>query len=204
MLRRTAAVDVAHLPTHAFGLRDLMAWGTLGFIVIEGFTLVLTAVVYLYLTDNFTHWPPEGTRLPSVIAPSINMAAMISSLPLMVWVSRASYAHDLGRVRLGLTLACLYGVAFNGLRAWEITQSLNVRWDANAYGSAQWLIVGAHGTLLLIQLAEVLGIAGIFWIGPVEKKHFSDAADVAFYWFFIVLVWIPLYILCFLAPHWIR
>ena len=44
--RQTRAVDdVAHLPDSAFGHRDLMWWGTVGFMVIEGFTLALGAVV---------------------------------------------------------------------------------------------------------------------------------------------------------------
>ena len=101
-----------------------------------------------------------------------------------------------------MTAAAGASVVMVGLRVWELTRSLNVRWDANAYGSVQWLIVGSHGTLLAIQLIEVVGMAGIFWLGPVEKKHFSDAADIAFYWIFIVVAWIPLYVLCYLLPHW--
>ena len=204
MLRHRVVEDVSELPTNAFGVRDLMWWGTLGFIVVEGFTLVLTAVVYLYTTDNFATWPPAGTLRPSVIAPSINVAIMLLSLPVMRKLHHAAHAWDLVAVRRWLTVGTGFAIAFNAFRLWELTRSLNTRWDANAYASAQWLVVGAHGTLLAIQLVEVAGMAAIFWLGPVEKKHFSDAADVAFYWFFIVLVWIPLYVLSFLAPHWMR
>jgi cytochrome c oxidase subunit III len=37
----------------------------------------------------------------------------------------------------------------------------------------------------------------------VERKHFSDAADMTFYWYFMVGAWLPLYVLCFLLPRWI-
>lgn len=196
-------LDVSELPTTAFDNRDIMWWGTLGFIIIEGFTLVLCAVAYVYITGNFIEWPPAGTLRPSVVLPTVHVVLMLLSLVLMKWVMTVAHARDLAKVRFGLTLGAVMSAAFVGLRTWELTQSLNVRWDANAYGSAQWLIVGAHGTLLAVQLIEVAGMAAIFWLGPVEKKHFSDAADVAFYWFFIVLAWVPLYALAFLLPHWI-
>jgi heme/copper-type cytochrome/quinol oxidase subunit 3 len=196
-------LDVAELPTHAFGPRDLMWWGTLGFVVIEGFTLVLCAVVYLYIWQNHRAWPPLGTPLPSLGAPTAQVVVMLASIPVMAWMSRAAHAYDFGRVRIGLAIAALFAVATVALRGVELLDSLNVKWDRNAYGSVQWLVIGAHATLLLVEMVEIVGMAGIFWIGATEKKHFSDAADIAFYWYFIVAVWIPLYALCFLAPHWL-
>src|SRR3954462_1277919 len=77
-------VDVSHLPDIAFAPNDIMWWGTLSFIVIEGWTLVLCAVAYLYLTQNFTSWPPMGTPRPSLVVPSVQMALMLLTLPL-VW-----------------------------------------------------------------------------------------------------------------------
>jgi cytochrome c oxidase subunit 3 len=87
------------------------------------------------------------------------------------------------------------------MRMIELTQSLHVRWDTNAYGSSQWLVLGAHGTLLLMQFVEMGGIALAFWFGNIEQKHFSDADDAAFYWYFMVAAWIPLYVMCFLFPR---
>jgi cytochrome c oxidase subunit 3 len=201
MIERQVVMDVSELPTEAFDSRDIMWWGTVGFIVIEGFTLVLCAVVYLYLTENFPSWPPYGTMEPSLGAPTAQVILMLASLWLMRRLGQAAHARQLERVRSLLTIATAVSVTMVAIRAWELTQSLNVRWDANAYGSAQWLVVGAHATLMSIQMIEVIGMAAIFWLGPVEKKHFSDAADVAFYWVFIVVVWMPLFLLCFLVPR---
>ena len=200
--RRRIALDVSHLPTHAFGIRDIMGWGTICFIVIEGFTLALCTVVYLYLTKNFGTWPPEGTPRPDLVVPTIQVLLMVATLPFMRWIDARAHEYDLARVRWGLSIAAVLSAAINGLRVWELTQSLNVRWNTNAYGSAQWLVIGAHATLLAIQLFEIAGMAVIFWRGPVEEKHFSDASDVGLYWIFIVLAWIPLYVLCFLMPYW--
>src|SRR5690348_10860220 len=153
MTRRSRAVmDLSKLPDVVFGPRDIMWWGTLGFVVIEGFTLVLCAAVYVYLTQNFTTWPPEHTPLPSLRVPTIQVLVMLASLPVVWWTAQAARRYDLGKVRIGLILATLFNAAFVGLRLVELLVSLNVKWDTNAYASAQWLLLVMHGTLLTVEL----------------------------------------------------
>ena len=201
--RRTRAIlDVSDLPDVVFGARDIMWWGTMGFVVIEGFTLALCAVVYIYLRKNFHEWPPIGTPLPLLTVPTIQVVVMLLSIPVLWWTAKSAREYNLGRVRIGLTLATLFGIAFVALRAVELLKSLQVKWDTNAYGSAQWLVLGAHATLLAVELVEIAGMMLIFWTVRVEEKHFSDVADVGFYWYFMVLVWVPLYFLCFWGPRW--
>jgi heme/copper-type cytochrome/quinol oxidase subunit 3 len=204
MIRRPrAALDLSELPDTCFGPADIMWWGTVSFMLIEGFTLVLCAVVYVYLQQNFAAWPPPGTPLPSLGAPVAQVAVMLASLPVARWIDRSAHAFDLQRVRIGLIIASLIGAVSVGIRAVELLVSLNVRWDTNAYGSAQWLVIGSHSTLLLIEWAEVVGIALMFWLAPLERKHFSDVADAVAYWYFMVAAWIPLAVLCYLVPRWI-
>ncbi|MDB4885698.1 MAG: cytochrome c oxidase subunit [Gemmatimonadetes bacterium] len=201
--RRTRPVlDVSQLPDIAFGPPDIMWWGTLGFVVIEGWTLVLCTAIYLYLTQNYATWPPEGTPRPSLVVPTISMLLMLASLPLIIRIQHAARRFDIGRVKRGLAFAAVLNLAFVLLRCWELLRSLNVKWDTNAYGSAQWLMLVMHGTLLLVEFVEVAGMALIFWVGHVEEKHCSDAADISFYWKFMVLVWVPMYLLCFWLPRW--
>jgi cytochrome c oxidase subunit I+III len=44
-------------------------------------------------------------------------------------------------------------------------------------------------------------MAAIMFSDRVEEKHFADAEDISFYWYFLVGVWIPLYALVFLGPR---
>ena len=201
--RLRSVMDLRALPDVVFGPRDIMWWGTLGFVLIEGFTLVLCAAAYLYITQNFATWPPQNTPLPSLVAPSVQVIVMLVSLVPARWTARAARRYDVDRVRIGLTIATAFAIAIVGLRAWELLVSLGVKWDANAYGSVQWLVVGAHATLLLIELVEIGGMMLIFWFAPVEEKHMSDVADMVFYWYFMVLSWLPLYVLCFWLPRWL-
>jgi len=201
--RLRGVMDLRGLPDVVFGPRDIMWWGTLGFVLIEGFTLVLCAAAYVYVTQNFPTWPPQNTPLPSVVAPTVQVVVMLVSLLPAQWTANAARRYDLGTVRIGLVIATAFGIAIVGLRAWELLVSLNVKWDANAYGSVQWLVLGTHATLLAVELVEIGGMMLLFWLAPVEEKHMSDVADMVFYWYFMVLSWLPLYVLCFWLPRWL-
>jgi cytochrome c oxidase subunit III len=201
--RLRSVIDLRGLPDVVFGPRDIMWWGTLGFVLIEGFTLALCAAAYLYVTQNFATWPPQNTPLPSLVAPTVQVVVMLVSLLPAQWTANAARRYDLGAVRIGLVIATAFAITIVGLRAWELLVSLNVKWDANAYGSVQWLVLGVHATLLAVELVEIGGMMLIFWLAPVEEKHMSDVADMVFYWYFMILSWLPLYVLCFWLPRWL-
>jgi cytochrome c oxidase subunit III len=199
--RRTPLLNVAQLPDIVFGPRDIMWWGTLGFVVIEGFTLALCLVVYLYLWKNYPEWPPAGIERPTLVAPTIQLALALGSIPFVRWLERTAKRFDLRRVKLGLLVATLWLAAMTAVR-WFDLAALRVRWDTTAYGSAQWLVVVSHGTLVLIEFVEIAGMAALFWAGKSERKHFSDVADLGLYWIFLALAWVPIYVLNYLGPRY--
>jgi len=193
-------LDVSHLPSTVFGHRGLLWWGTVGFIAIEGTTLVICAVVYFYLMRNFASWPPEGTPRPDLAIPTVQAALMLLSIPAAVALDRSSRRMDLGAVRRWMVILSVFVTAFLVLRWFEL-KALNVRWDTNAYGSAAWLVVVTHGTLLLLEWFEAVLFTAMLFIGPVEDRHFSDANDTTLYWIFMTSAWIPLYAAVYLFPN---
>jgi heme/copper-type cytochrome/quinol oxidase subunit 3 len=196
-------MNVRELPDVCFGPRDIMWWGTFGFVVIEGWTVVLTVAAWVYLQQNVQAWPPRGTPLPSLLYPTIELAMMIASLPLVRWANRVLKAYDLAKVRVAFAILAVVGLALTGLHIVTLLVSLGVKWDSNAYGSAQWLVLTYHGTLVLVEACEVAGLALAYWFAPVEDKHFPDGADAMFYWNFMVASFAVLYVLCFFVPRWI-
>lgn len=192
--------DVRDLPTVTFGHRSLMWWGTLGFMVIEGWTLALIAAMYFYIRQNFVTWPPLRTPLPSLLVPTINLAVMLVSVIPVYLSDRAARRLDLGALKLWLLISTLVSVAIPVLRWYELW-SLNIRWDTNAYGSAAWLLVGTHATLLLLDFADTLGLTLFYWTRRMPIKAMSDSSDNAFYWYFMVGVWIPIYLIVYVGPY---
>ena len=192
--------DVAELPTVTFGHRSLMWWGTLGFMVIEGWTLALITAMYFYIRQNFQTWPPLRTPQPSLLIPTINLGVMlVSMLPVYV-ADRASRRLDEGGVKLWLLISSLISLPIPVLRWYEFW-ALNVRWDTNTYGTAAWTIVATHATLLLLDVADTIGLTFFYWLKPMPIKAMSDIADNSFYWYFMVLVWVPLYLIVYVGPY---
>ena len=196
----TRALDVSKLPTTVFDHRSHMWWGTLGFMVIEGTTLFVCIASYFYLRLNFTSWPPEHTLRPDLFWPTIHVIVLLASAVPVTLADRAARRLDLQGLRRWFVVASLFAVSFLFLR-WQDFLALNVRWDANAYGSIAWVATGFHGTILLLQVIETLIFTGFLFTDSFEEKHFSDATDSAFYWYFFVGSWVPLYLTIYLSPR---
>jgi cytochrome c oxidase subunit III len=195
-----SAIDVAALPTVSFRSKSLMTWGTWGFMVIEGWTLGLCVIAYLYVRHNFETWPPPRVPNPDVLIPTINVVLMVVSLVPAWYVARRARVLDKRGVTRGLIMSGILGVIILALRWFELW-ALNTRWDTNAYGSTAWLVVGMHATLLLIDVADTIVLAVFFGTRELPPHYFSDSWDNSLYWFFVVIAWIPLYALVFLGPY---
>lgn len=195
-------LDVSRLPTESFGHHDLMWWGTLGFMVVEGTTLAVCIAAYFYLRQNFDSWPPLRTPRPDLLVPTINAALMLVSLVPAWFTDRAAKSLNKRGSLIGLVVLSLFIVTFVVLRWFELW-ALNTRWDTNAYGSIAWITLGAHATLLAVEAGEVIGLTAALFRPRLPARVAGDVADVAFYWYFIVLVWLPIYAIVFLLP-WVR
>jgi heme/copper-type cytochrome/quinol oxidase subunit 3 len=77
-----------------------------------------------------------------------------------------------------------------------------VRWDANAYGSAVWFLLGLHTTHLITDAYDSLVLLVLFFTGPLEGKRFVDVSENALYWYFVVCAWLPIYGVLYWAPRW--
>ena len=192
--------DISALPRTVFGHRSLMWWGTVGFIMIEGTTLFICVVSYFYLRRNFATWPPQHIYRPAILIPTIQAVLMLASNIPMRGVDRASSRMDIAGVRRGLVICSVLIVIMTVLRWFELG-AVKVRWDTNAYGSVAWATLVSHSTLLVLEMAETITITALMFQPDVEERDLSGVSDNALYWYFLTLVWIPLYIMVFLTPY---
>jgi heme/copper-type cytochrome/quinol oxidase subunit 3 len=197
-----SSVDVSRLPTVVFGPWCIMFWGTLAFMMIEGWTLALTAMSWFYLRQSSVHWPPLRTPNPSLLIPSINLALMLGSLVPSWWTLKRARALDRRGTTIGLLICGALGVLIMVLRWYELW-AINTRWDTTAYGSAAWLLVGLHGTLLLMDVGDTLGLGVMFAKGEVPAHFYPDTTDNSMYWFFTVLSYVPIYLIVYVGPYFL-
>jgi cytochrome c oxidase subunit I+III len=200
MSTRQTTIDVSGLTTVPFGHRSLLWWGTMGFAVIEGFTLLLMLAAYFYLRTNEFEWPPGRTPNPDLLIPTINTVLLLLVIVPMRAVDKAAKRFDRRAVARGLAIATALTVVVAVLRWWELL-ALNARWDAHAYGSAAWGVVVLHATLIVVDVFETGTLWWLFASGKARRKHYPDAVDAADYQYFLSAAWVPLYFAVYWGPR---
>ena len=198
-VRRGYALDVSDLPSYGFGTRSLMWWGTLGMSAIEGVGFALMILVYFDLRATARVWPQEAPP-PDLLWGSVNMGLAFLSIVPNVLANKAADDHDLRKVKLWLVVVVVVGLALLGVR-WLEFHALHIRWDASAYGSAVWTLLGLHTFNLLTNVADFIVIAAVIFKGPIDGKRYVDVAENTGYWWFIVLSWIPIYATVYLGAR---
>jgi heme/copper-type cytochrome/quinol oxidase subunit 3 len=200
MKRYRSLIDVSELPTFVFGRAAITWWGTLGFIAIEAMSLVVCAVAYIYLRKNVYQWPPPPTILPGVVLPGIGAAFLALTNIANYRLHRAVRRMDIDASKSGFLVMSVLAAIAIAFRVYDFRE-LNTHWDSNAYSSAAWVTVGFHAGLIVFEAIETWVFTALVWFGPLEGKHFADADDNCFYWYFMSLVWIPLYFVIYWSPR---
>lgn len=196
------SVDVSRLPTVVFGSKCIMFWGTIAFMVIEGWTMALTGMSYFYLRQSTPHWPPLRTPHPSLLIPSINMAVMLVSLVPSYLAAESAKKLDRSGVTRWLFVLGAFGIVILVLRWYELW-AINTRWDTTAYGSIAWLVVGLHMTLILLDVGDTIGLGVMFAKRDLPPHFYPDTTDNSMYWYFTVLGWIPFFLIVYVSPYFL-
>lgn len=174
--------------------------GTAGFIAIEGTGFALAIGTYLYLAALSDQWP-LGAPPPRAWAGTAMLILLLASLWPNALLKRWGKNEDLPRVRFGLVLMSVLGLATLFVRGWEFT-ALNIRWDDNAYGSILWVLLGLHAMHLGTDVADTIVLTALMFTRHGHGRRFTDVTDNAFYWDFVVAAWVPIYALIYWFARW--
>lgn len=193
--------DLAHLPTYAFGTRSLTWWGVVGFVAIEGFVLALAGGTYLYLFSQERQWPPPPLLPPPLLWSSAFTILLVASEALNTWIKRTAEAQRLVPLQRGLVAMLAIGAVLLVFRGFEL-HALNVSWDQNAYGSAVWTLLFLHTLHVATDYGDSLVLTVLmFTKHGDEGRRYVDCSENAFYWRFVVIIWLPIYALVYWAPR---
>ena len=197
-MRQRPVQDIAGLPTYGFGSVSPIWWGTLAFVALEGTGFALAAGTYLYLRQVNADWP-VGVAAPNHWPGTVMLIILLASVWPNALADRAAREENLPHVQLWLVVMSVVGFVAVGIRAWEFMH-MNIRWDTNAYGSVVWFVLGLHATHLITDLGDTVVLAALMFTRHARGKRFSDVSDNAFYWYFVVGAWLPIYYLVYWFP----
>jgi cytochrome c oxidase subunit 1/cytochrome c oxidase subunit I+III len=193
-------LDVSALEEGTADSRALLWWGNLGMMAIEGTMFALLLASYLYLrTVNFD-WPPASVPMPDLLLPTINLALLILSCGVMLMADRAAQRGNTTLVRVGFAICIVMAIAFLVIRAMAMSM-IGFKWSSHAYGSIIWTIAGMHTFHMIAAAGEATLLLVYSLVRKLDKKHLLDVRCTAVYWYFVVISWLPFYVIVWLMPH---
>lgn len=193
--------DLSDLPTHKFGPSSITWWGIMGFMIIEGTAFALAFAVYFFLMGHEQGWPPEGRAAPDLLAGTLFTILMVVSEIPNTMTKKAALAHDVGNVRRLLPLMVAIGAVLLVIRGFEFN-SLNIRWDDNAYGSIIWALLLLHTTHILTDWFDTAVLAVLVQtVVGYEGRRLEDVDENAMYWRYVWLLWLPIYLMIYWIPR---
>ncbi|NEI72520.1 cytochrome C oxidase subunit III [Rhizobium lusitanum] len=199
-MKQSVVLDLSKLPPHGLGTASLTWWGTLAFMLIEGTGFALSIVVYLYLMSLAPHWPLNAP-LPDLLPGTALTALLIASLLPNILIARWARQQNLAKVRIGLIIMSLLGVAPLIVRIFEFP-AMHISWDQNAYGSIVWVMLGLHTTHILTDLIDTLVLTCLMFSRHADNpRRYGDVSDNAMYWNFVVATWLPMYVCLYWVPR---
>jgi len=200
-VRERVVADLSLLPLHGRASASVTWWGTLAFMLIEGTGFALVLAIYLYLADIATEWP-LGAPPPDLGPGSGTSVILIASLVPNYLILRWTAQQQLTRVRIGLVVMVLFGIAPLVVRVFEFP-ALHVNWDSNAYGSITWTLLGLHLMHVIILSIEDGLMMTYVWSKGLDDKHARDIRVTAVYWYWVVAVWLVLYVVIYWSPRFL-
>ncbi|HEY6246132.1 MAG TPA: cytochrome c oxidase subunit 3 [Pyrinomonadaceae bacterium] len=200
-------IDVSDLPHHGFDTIDPVWWGNNGLLCIETSMFMILIATYFYLRQNFLSWPPPLGQLtgpldplPDLLFGTTNTVVLLISLFGAVAVDIAARRNYRGVAQLGLVICLLFGVGAIILRAYEFP-AVKFRWDANAYGSIVWFMLGMHLAHLLTLTLETFLLTIWCFVRDFDMKHRLDITALTIYWYWVVGIWLLLYSIIYWMPR---
>jgi heme/copper-type cytochrome/quinol oxidase subunit 3 len=227
-------IDVSSLPGETRDSRSPAWWGNTLFMLIETTTVALLVASYIYYWRNYPRsgWPPTAAEHdPPILRPfpelpvgSINIALLLLTVPLMVWVDRLCRKHFDSLEQLnasepsqvpagqpkpperpaavlgGLALLLVLGCVSLVLRWYEFP-GLIVKWNENAYAAIVWSMLGLHLLYVAIEVIEIAVM--LLWIGiyGLGENQATDVILTAAYWYWTVGVGVVIYLVVYWFPR---
>jgi len=195
-----AAFDLRSLPTQPGGRSSPEIAGISSLIVIEAVVFIGMIASYFHLRLQNAEWPPPGVEEPELLLASLNTVLLVlTAVPAVISV-RALRGGRAGPARIALPIGVAMLVAFGAIKVYEYWDKAHLALE-HAYGSMILLMTGLH----LVHVTAVVLKTGVVWVylrqRRIEPRRAAPLQANALYWYFVILVWLPLYATIYLSPR---
>lgn len=199
-MERVVVMDVRGLSPYSDGPRAPLWWAFVGMITIESTVFASLIASYFYLRAGVAEWPPSGIEAPELLLPTVNTAVLLFSSVFMHLADRAITHGKPGRIMPWLVVSMVLALMFLVLKYIEYREVPHP-WHESAYGSIVWTIIGFHTAHVLALLLKTVVVATLAGRGYFNTERRVGITANGLYWHFVVIVWVPLYLVLYWAPR---
>jgi heme/copper-type cytochrome/quinol oxidase subunit 3 len=191
--------DLSSLPAAGFRTHGLWFWAAMAFMLMEGVGFALAAAAYLYLMNGAAQWPLNDPP-PDLLWGTAQTVLLVASLVPTWFMCRSARRREAQPAKLWSAVVLVMNTAALVIRGFEFAH-LNTHVDTDAYGSVTWALMLLHTTHLVTDFIDTLFLDVFLFTRSIDTERFSDVDDDGVYWAYVVVVWLPLYALVYLAPR---
>jgi cytochrome c oxidase subunit 1/cytochrome c oxidase subunit I+III len=185
-------MDAGLLPDVGFSTKAPIWWGQLGMMVIEGMIILIMIAGFFYTRMGFDVWPPPRIPVPNITVPTIvTVLLLVSCIPMRL-SEKAAVAGNIGRAAMFLGIGCIFALVILVLRWYELV-ALPFKWTTDIFGTYAWCLIGLHTLHMVADTLESIVIFIILKVAPVGGKQQTGVEVDGLYWYFVVLIWLPIY-----------
>ena len=194
------SLDVSHLPPYAISSEAPLWWGQLCITFIEGTMFFILIAMYFYFRLSVDIWPPPGEQLPHLLWPTLSLVPLLASAVASYLASEAAKKDDRRGMVIGLAINLVLATLSLILRLWE-WRTLNFNWASSVHGSIVWTILGLHTLDYVADLIFTFVLMALIIAGHHGEKLRLGVHVDSVVWYFLVLIWIPLYVVIYWGPR---
>ena len=188
------------LPRMPYGHGEMAWWGMVFLLTIETTVFASLIFSYFYLRAGLPAWPPAGIEPPDLLLPTVNTVVLLASAVPVAWADRGIRRGDQFAVRAGKLAGQALLLVFLVLKAVEYS-GYDYTWTTNAYGSIVWTLTGFHVAHVTVAILKSVVVLTLAWQGYFSERRYLGVQANAFYWYFVVLIWLPIYVTLYLSPR---
>jgi cytochrome c oxidase subunit 3 len=153
---------------------------------------------YFYLRAGQTSWPLPTEPLSRLLLPAANtILLLLSALTVNLGV-RAVRRGQVGRLKAWLFATLAVGALFVAGQVFDFTHS-GMQINDQAFGGVFFTLMGFHAVHVI---AGLIVLAIILWraiLGDFTPRHHTTVQVGAWFWDFIVGVWVVLFVALYLV-----
>jgi len=195
-------IDVSGLSRYNFGPQAPLWWGFVGMILIEATVIASLIASYFYLKMGSISWPPAGTEMPKLLLPTINTFILLVSSLAMHRADKSIGEGKQKQLIRGLVIGIVLASVFLGIKAYEYSH-LEYDWSTHSYGSIVWSISMFHAAHVLSVVLKTIIVAYLAVRGYFNQQRRLGVTVNGLYWHFVVVIWIPLYVVLYWSPRFL-